>query len=249
MYKIPANTLFTGQTLVYMPECHSTNAEALKVLQLNPKVSEGTVIITSNQTAGRGQRGNTWESEAEKNLTFSLILKPSFLHPKEQFKLNIAVSLALFDYLTTQVSDVKIKWPNDMMLGNQKTCGMLIENQINGQQLLTSVIGIGLNMNQKNFMMPTATSLSRKSGEEYDLNQALADLLQWIEARYLQLRAGVDMMPEYLDALYGRGETRNFKSGDETFEGIITGVDSVGLLEVTFGSGKRYFDLKQIQMI
>lgn len=249
MYKIPANTLFTGQTLVYMPECHSTNAEALKVLQLNPKVSEGTVIITSNQTAGRGQRGNTWESEAGKNLTFSLILKPSFLYPKDQFKLNIAISLALFDYLTTQVSDVKIKWPNDMMLGNQKTCGMLIENQITGQQLLSSVVGIGLNMNQQNFQMHTATSLSLKSGEEYDLNQALADLLQWIEARYLQLRAGVDMMPEYLSSLYGRGETRNFKSGDDTFEGIITGVDHVGLLEVTLSHGKRYFDLKQIQMI
>ncbi|MFN8335906.1 MAG: biotin--[acetyl-CoA-carboxylase] ligase [Cyclobacteriaceae bacterium] len=249
MYKIPANTLFIGQQLVYMPECHSTNAEALKVLQHNPKVSEGTVIITSNQTAGRGQRGNTWESEPGKNLTFSIILKPSFLHPKEQFRLNMAVSLGLYDYLSDQLNDAKIKWPNDMMLGNQKTCGMLIENQITGQQLLSSVVGIGMNINQQNFALPSATSVANKKGHDFDLNETLGELLHWIEARYLQLRAQVDMKPEYLDALYGKGERRNFKSGDETFEGVITGIDSVGLLEMELKSGKRYFDLKQIQMI
>lgn len=249
MYKIPANTLFTGQTLVYMPECHSTNAEALKALQLDPKVSEGTVIITSNQTAGRGQRGNTWESEPGKNLTFSIILKPSFLHPKDQFRLNMAVSLGLYDYLNDQVSDVKIKWPNDIMLGNQKTCGMLIENQISGQQLLSSVVGIGLNVNQQNFALSSATSVAKQKGHAFDLNEVLGELLQWIEARYLQLRAQVDMKADYLDALYARGEKRNFRSGDEVFEGVITGIDSVGLLEVELNNGKRYFDLKQIQMI
>src|SRR5690348_13137008 len=104
-----------GHSLVFMPECHSTNGEALRLLQDNPPVAEGTVIITDNQTAGRGQRGNTWESEPGKNLTFSIILKPTFLHPKDQFKLNMCVSLALHDYLTSQLQDVKIKWPNDMM--------------------------------------------------------------------------------------------------------------------------------------
>ncbi len=249
MYKIPANTLFTGQSLVYMPECHSTNAEALKVLQSNVQVAEGTVIITDNQTAGRGQRGNTWESEAGRNLTFSLILKPSFLHPKDQFQLNMAVSLGLYDYLTSQVTGVKIKWPNDMMLGNHKTCGMLIENQISGQQIHSSIVGIGLNVNQKIFSFPTPTSMAIKKGHTFDLNEALAELLQWIEARYLQLRSHIDLKEEYVTALYGRGERRSFKSGEEVFEGVIIGIDAVGLLEVNVGSGKRYFDLKQIQLL
>lgn len=249
MYKIPANTLFTGQSLVYMPECHSTNAEALTLLQNTLQVAEGTVIITDNQTAGRGQRGNTWVSEAGKNLTFSIILKPTFLHPKDQFKLNMAVSLGLYDYLTSQVSDVKIKWPNDMMLDNQKTCGMLIENQISGHQLVSSIVGIGLNVNQQNFSLPTPTSVAVKKGQEFDLNQALGELLQWIEGRYLQLRANIDLKEEYVNALYAKGEKRNFKSGEEVFEGVITGIDNVGLLEVEVGKGKRYFDLKQIQFV
>jgi BirA family biotin operon repressor/biotin-[acetyl-CoA-carboxylase] ligase len=249
LYKIPANTLFTGQSLVYMPECHSTNGEALRLLQSNTQVAEGAVIITDNQTAGRGQRGNSWESEAGKNLTFSIILKPTFLHPKDQFKLNMAVSLGLYDYLTSQVTDVKIKWPNDMMLDDKKTCGMLIENQISGQQIQSSIVGIGLNVNQESFSLSTATSMAIKKGHAFELNEGLAKLLQWIEARYLQLRAKIDLKEEYVAALYGAGEKRSFKSGEEVFEGVITGIDSAGLLEVNVAEGKRYFDFKQIQFI
>lgn len=249
MYKIPANTLFMGQSLVYMPECHSTNAEALTLLQDTQQVAEGTVIITDNQTAGRGQRGNTWESEAGKNLTFSIILKPVFLHPKDQFKLNMAISLGLYDYLTSHVGNVKVKWPNDMMLGHQKTCGMLIENQISGQHLVSSVVGIGLNVNQQRFSVDTATSIAIRKGHEFDLNQVLNELLQWIEGRYLQLRADIDLKEEYVNALYARGKKRSFKSGEEFFEGVIRGTDDVGLLEVEVENGKRYFDLKQIQLI
>lgn len=238
-----------GQSLVYMPECHSTNAEALKLLQNNPQVTEGTLVITDNQTAGRGQRGNTWESDAGKNLTFSIVLKPTFLLAKDQFRLNMAVSLGLFDYLTSQLTDVKIKWPNDMMLGNQKTCGMLIENQLSGQQIQHSIVGIGLNVNQEHFSLPTPTSMFIKKGHAFDLNDALAELMQWIEGRYLQLRATIDLKEDYLNALYGRGEKRSFKSGEAVFEGMITGIDSVGLLEVEVSGHRRYFDLKQIQFL
>jgi BirA family transcriptional regulator, biotin operon repressor / biotin---[acetyl-CoA-carboxylase] ligase len=238
-----------GQSLVYMPECHSTNAEALKLLQNNPQVTEGTLVITDNQTAGRGQRGNTWESDAGKNLTFSLVLKPTFLSAKDQFRLNMAVSLGLFDYLTSQLTDVKIKWPNDMMLGNQKTCGMLIENQLSGQQIQHSIVGIGLNVNQEHFPLPTPTSMFNKKGHAFDLNDALAELMQWIEGRYLQLRATIDLKEDYVNALYGRGEKRSFKSGEEVFEGMITGIDPVGLLEVEVSGRRRYFDLKQIQFL
>lgn len=247
MYKIPANTLFTGQSLLYVPECHSTNAEALTLLQNSQHVAEGTVIITDNQTAGRGQRGNTWESEPGKNLTFSIILKPVFLHPKDQFKLNMAVSLGLYDYLTAQVKDVKIKWPNDMMIGSQKACGMLIENQLSGSHIQSTIVGIGLNVNQERFSLPTPTSMATKKGQPFVLNDVLAELLQWIEGRYLQLRANIDLKEEYVAALYAVGEKRSFKSGGEVFEGIISGINSAGLLEIQIAESKRYFDLKQVQ--
>jgi BirA family biotin operon repressor/biotin-[acetyl-CoA-carboxylase] ligase len=238
-----------GQSLVYMPECHSTNAEALRLIQNDPQLAEGTLVITDNQTSGRGQRGNTWESEAGKNLTFSIVLKPGFLYVKDQFQLNIAVSLGLFDHLTSQLDHVKIKWPNDMMLDDQKTCGMLIENQISGQQIQHSIVGIGLNINQVSFSLPTPTSMAVKKGHTFVLNDVLAELLQCIEARYLQLRAQLDLKAEYIAALYGAGERRMFKSNQETFEGTITGIDAVGLLEVEVSGGRRYFDLKQIQFL
>lgn len=249
MYKIPANTLFTGQSLVYVPECHSTNAEAARMLQTNPATAEGSVVVTDNQTAGRGQRGNTWESEPGKNLTFSLVLKPVFLLAKDQFKLNMAISLALYDYLHKQVPNASIKWPNDMMLDNQKTCGILIENQISGQTIQHSIVGIGLNVNQKSFALSTATSLAIKKGYDFILNDVLTELLQCIEGRYLQLRSGIALKEEYLRALYGAGEARRFQSGEEVFDGMITGVDAIGRLEVAVSGCKRYFDLKEIKFL
>jgi BirA family biotin operon repressor/biotin-[acetyl-CoA-carboxylase] ligase len=106
-----------------------------------------------------------------------------------------------------------------------------------------------LNVNQESFSLSTATSMAIKKEHTYRLNDVLAELLQWIEARYLQLRSHIDLKEEYVAALYGRGEKRDFKSGDESFEGIISGIDSVGMLEVETDMGKRYFDLKQIQFV
>lgn len=138
---------------------------------------------------------------------------------------------------------------NDMMLGDQKACGMLIENQISGQQIQSCIIGIGLNVNQESFSLPTATSMAIKKGHAFELNEAFAELLQRVEARYLQLRSKINLKEEYVAALYGAGEKRSFKSGDEVFEGMISGIDSAGLLEVKVGEGKRYFNLKQIQLL
>ncbi|HEU5289705.1 MAG TPA: biotin--[acetyl-CoA-carboxylase] ligase, partial [Cyclobacteriaceae bacterium] len=102
-----------GHSLVFMPECHSTNDEASRLIESSSHVMEGMVVITNNQTSGRGQRGNTWVSEPGKNLTFSLLIKPTFLNAQDQFLLNKAFSLGLYDYLNaTLQGTVKIKWPN-----------------------------------------------------------------------------------------------------------------------------------------
>jgi BirA family transcriptional regulator, biotin operon repressor / biotin---[acetyl-CoA-carboxylase] ligase len=252
LYKIPANTLFMGQQLVFMPECHSTNPELQRLIQEKGS-TEGLVVITNNQTAGRGQRGNTWESEPGKNLTFSIGLHPVFLSAKDQFHLNIAISLGLFDCLCQLLpsSEVKIKWPNDCMVDGKKICGVLIENQIVGLTIEQSVIGIGLNVNQLHFTTSRATSMALASKREFTLHDILETLLGTLEKRYLQLRAGKlsTLKMDYLEAMFRRGEEHPFKTENRNFKGVIVGINESGKLAVQVRDSLEFFDMKQIQFI
>jgi BirA family biotin operon repressor/biotin-[acetyl-CoA-carboxylase] ligase len=251
LYKIPANTLFMGHSVVFMPECHSTNDEASQLIE-STNILEGTVVITHHQTSGRGQRGNTWVSEPGKNLTFSLLIKPAFLNAQDQFLLNKAFSLGLYDYLDGALKGaVKIKWPNDMVVNEKKICGILIENQIQGQNIQHSIVGIGLNVNQENFSMQTATSMKVVNSQEFILENVLPELLGRLETRYLQLRSGnlEEMNSDYLSALYWLGERHLFKKAEEIFEGTITGIDPYGKLKVNVDGTTEYFELKQIQFL
>jgi len=248
LYKIFANTLFTGRQLVFVPECHSTNSLASE-LASKSILSEGTVVITSNQTAGRGQRGNTWETVAGMNLTFSILLKPTFLSIKNQFNLTITTSLAVADFLKEQsVEEVKIKWPNDILAGKKKICGILIENTIQQETIHQSIVGIGLNVNQNNFNSPLATSLAIIASKASDLNEMLNSLLEKFEKRYLQLRSGklAELKSEYLKNLFGFGEPQVFISNGKEFEGIIEGVDENGELKVSDNGIVSFFKLKDI---
>lgn len=249
MYKIPANTLFVGKNLVFVPDCPSTNTLALEISQQST-AKEGTVVITDHQTAGRGQRGNQWEARPRQNLTFSLILKPNFLAVNRQFYLNIVTCLALKDYLKEKTSGtVHIKWPNDILVHEKKISGVLIENQLQGSSISNSVAGVGLNINQKDFAVPTATSLSVITRSEYDLSDELSEVLALFEGRYLQLRAGDydSLMAQYLAALYRRHKKHFFSSNGSTFEGEILDLDEWGRLRVSVGDEVRVFDVKQIR--
>ena len=147
LYKIYPKTLFCGQIRQYLPSCQSTNDEASALL-VKDNAPEGLVVVTDNQMAGRGQRGNVWLAQPGQNLTFSLILKPSFLTATEQFWLNIAVSLGVYDALQPLIGvKLRVKWPNDMYAGSKKLGGMLIENTLHGYHIAASVVGIGLNIN------------------------------------------------------------------------------------------------------
>src|SRR5688572_19822458 len=118
-----------------MPECHSTNTLAMELCQ-QTNAPEGTLVITSKQTSGRGQRGNTWESIPHMNLTFSLVLRPTFLSVREQFYLNIFTSLSIRDFLAESCHiPIHIKWPNDILANDFKICGILIENQLSGDKI------------------------------------------------------------------------------------------------------------------
>lgn len=250
MHKIPASTLFLGKNLVFMPECHSTNTIALEFCQQSMPVADGTVVITANQTGGRGQRGNTWQSEPGMNLTFSVILKPTFLSVNNLFFLNIFSALAVHDYLAGKgCTPVSIKWPNDIYVAEKKLCGILIENQIKGNELSVAVIGIGLNLNQQQFDADNASSLSLVLGHSVDLQTELEILLSLIEARYLQLRQNQlsRLMEDYLKVLYWLNEVHSFSAHGDFFEGTICGVDPSGRLRIRINEEERFYSMKEIR--
>ncbi|NOS93450.1 MAG: biotin--[acetyl-CoA-carboxylase] ligase [Cyclobacteriaceae bacterium] len=251
MYKILANTLFLGKNVVFVPECHSTNTLLIDLAQKTQQ-PEGTVVITRAQTKGRGQRGNGWEAEPDKNLTFSLLLKPHFLTASAQFNLTMAVSLALADFLKTKLpTQPFIKWPNDMLVNSKKITGILIENTLAGENIQQSVVGIGLNVNQRQFTSPGATSMSLETGQVYDLATELNILIEYVERRYLQLRSGHvnDLRQEYLNSLYWINEEQQFVSNGRIFKGIIEGVDAVGKLAVRNKGQINYFGIKEISFV
>lgn len=248
MYKTSEKTLFIGKNLIHVPTCGSTNDLAISLLQ-QAQAAEGTVVITDHQTAGRGQRGNQWQAEAQQNLTFSIVLRPLFLPVKDQFYLTICTALAISDYLQAKaLPDVKIKWPNDILCQKKKICGVLIENQIQGQSIVSSIVGIGLNIKQQSFQSSMATSLYNVTKQEYSLPEELLQLLSYVEARYLMLRSGKknDLLQNYLSNLFQLNETCTYRSNNALFQGIIRGIDPWGKLIVETNHGSQYFDLKEI---
>ena len=246
--------LFVGQNLVTLKEVDSTNNYLKDLLSNSKPVVEGTVIMAEAQYAGRGQQQNKWLSEPGKNLTFSLLLKPSFLPVNQQFDLTRAISVAVIDALKPYFGEqLKIKWPNDIYVGNRKLGGMLIENLLQGSNIKHSVVGIGLNVNQENFPEGTGNPISFKQilHTDYDLQAILSEICKNIEVRYLQLKAGKTELLRnlYTDSLLGLNDTRYFKSDNIVFIGVITGVTAEGLLKVKQNGTEILYNLKEIEFI
>ena len=244
-------TLFVGQQLYFLPVCESTNVEA-HLLLIKNEATEGCTVVASHQTRGRGQRGNTWEAEPGRNVTLSVILFPSFLAARQQFYLNMAVSLAVLDLLREQgLPEAQVKWPNDLYFQDKKLGGILIENSVNGYTLQHSIVGIGLNVNQLRFGSPAATSMAKELGKVLKLEEVTARLLELLEKRYLQLRGGQNgqLRHAYLQALYRYQEVHSYSIGDEQVQGQIVGVDEDGRLALEVGNKLRYFDFKEVRYI
>lgn len=247
--------LFVGQNFVRIKEVDSTN-NFLKELASNSKpLIEGTVIMAETQYAGRGQQQNGWHAEPGKNLTFSILLKPSFLPVTQQFDLVRAISLGVFDALQPLLGDnLKIKWPNDIYYSDRKLGGMLIENMIQGGQIKNAIVGIGLNVNQQDFpdSLPNATSVKQILQQDYDLNTLLSDICRHVEAYYLNLKAGkiLFVRETYLTRLYRLNEQREFKSKDGQFAGTIKNVRDNGILVVENNNHEELeFSLKEIEFV
>jgi BirA family transcriptional regulator, biotin operon repressor / biotin---[acetyl-CoA-carboxylase] ligase len=249
LYNIPANTLFIGKQLIHLPSCHSTNAIAAEMLS-EGKISNGSLIITSAQTAGKGQRGNSWEAQPGENLTFSVLVKPG-IQVKQQFCLNIISSLAVHHVLTKYLGNkVKVKWPNDIYFEDRKICGILIQNFIKGAEIENSIIGIGLNVNQARFEEPKAISMSMITGQRFSLQSVLDDLLEQIEFYLFRLHQNYvkELKNQYLSELYWFREQHLFKS-EKLFEGTIIGIDDSGFLHLKTDEGEKYFNFKEIEYI
>ena len=248
---VTPKTLFTGQQLIWLPACTSTNTEAQNLILQN-RASDGCTIITDFQTAGRGQRGNQWEGAPAENLMLSVVWQPTFLAAAQQFRLSQAVALGVHDWATTLLgpdAKLKLKWPNDLYYGDQKLGGILIENSLSGAKIQHSIIGIGLNINQQGFAVPTATSFGQITGRAYGRELQAARLLECLERRYLQLRAGQvgQLRQAYLQVLYRYQETHAFVVDGKMVNGQIVGVEDDGRLAVAIGNELRRFGMQEIR--
>ncbi len=251
MYKIPAKTLFLGKDLKYLPSCHSTNDIASDLIEKNT-AKNGMVVITDHQTNGKGQRGNVWISAPEENLTFSMVLIHKQLEIHQQFNLTLIVSISIIETLKELGVICQIKWPNDIYYGNKKVGGILINNSIQGNYISDSVVGVGLNVNQSEFEIATATSLKNISGRFFDNQVIFERLLEILEVEWLKFtEKGIGTLKmRYFRSLLGFGKWRTFQLLSEEnkhFTAKIVDIGDLGRLKVELQDGTfKEFDLKEL---
>ena len=245
--------LKSENNIVHIYETDSTNNYANRQL-VEGEVKEGTVFLAYNQKTGRGQMNNSWESEAGKNLTFSLVLKPVFLDILNQFMLSKIVTLGIYSVLKNYTDGIKIKWPNDIYAGDRKLGGILIENSIMSGKIINSVIGIGLNINQEKFESnaPNPVSLKQLTGENHELKSLLDSVISEIDKFYLKLRKGyfAEINELFLKNMYRFQEMHRYQSNKKEFCGRITGVNEIGQLMISEEDGTiRQFHFKEVEFI
>jgi BirA family biotin operon repressor/biotin-[acetyl-CoA-carboxylase] ligase len=256
------NTLFTGKVLLHFDELPSTNDYAADWLAgvhgkdaTKSRPPEGSVVRADSQSAGRGQFGSKWESAQGQNLMFSVIYYPAFLPVEDQFLLSQAVALAVADTVRMYVqAPVFIKWPNDIYVSDYKVAGILIQNALAGKSIRSSILGIGLNVNQTEFSdgLKRAGSLARSTGLALDREAVFNDLLVCLEARYLELRSGqfATIRSAYLSFLYQKDVKQDFELPDGTrFSGCIRGVRPDGQLQIEWGGALHAYAVKAVQMV
>ena len=177
--------------ILHFDEINSTNVYLYDKMAENADIAD-TVVVAAHQTAGRGMDKNRWESEAQKNLLFSIALNVNYLEAENQFKISQAVSVAIVDTLSQFIDNQRlfIKWPNDIYFDDKKLAGMLVQNTIEGRMMGVTIIGIGLNVNQIEFPkdLPNPISLKMISGKDYDLENLLNLLVTNIKASLESLR-------------------------------------------------------------
>lgn len=223
----------------YCKETHSTNALLWEMSRLST-LEEGFVVRADFQTAGKGQIGNSWESEAGKNLLFSMILYPLRVSVENQFLLSQIVSLAIKKALDEYTDGTTVKWPNDIYWNEKKLAGILIENSLQGNKIKSAVIGIGLNVNQKTFVSnaPNPVSLLQITGKRQNRKALLDKIHRNIMELYAELNLS-EIRTAYAEALYRKDGFHTYSTETETFQARIISVHSDGQLELETKPGER----------
>jgi BirA family biotin operon repressor/biotin-[acetyl-CoA-carboxylase] ligase len=248
---LPTKDLEIGRNTIFIEKTVSTN-EDMKSLIESGVAPEGTVVYANAQIGGRGQGGNRWESEDGRNLLLSILLKPAFITPQNQAFLNIGICLALHDFLSSvQRQPVYIKWPNDIYINHKKVAGTLIENMVMGNRITSSIIGIGINVNQEQFVHPNAASLRMLDGEERDLGALRPGLFHAVERRYRELESQQprQLMEEYEAKMYRKGELHDYRINSQVVQGEILGIDPWGRLRMVINGEVKYFANRELQML
>ncbi len=242
--------------IISLPEAASTNTYLAAIAD---KSEPYTVVVADRQTAGRGQRGNTWEAEPGKNLTFSILLRPDHVKAADQFIISQAVSVAIAVTLSKRIryaGEVAVKWPNDIYVDSQKICGILIENSLMGDKINRSIVGVGLNVNQKVFTSgaPNPVSLIHILGEPTDRYTLLKDVCSAIE-KHVEAIADDEKRKEIVDmykSILWRsdGFHKYAIPGGETFMAEIVDISPAGYLSLRDDKGVvRQFAFKEVQYI
>ncbi len=236
--------------LKYTP---STNDFLINYIKEN-QISEGCVVWTENQTRGRGQKENEWKTEPFKNLTFSILLLPNFLSIEQQAYLNMCVSLSIYDILNSElnIDHLYLKWPNDIFVKDKKMGGILIESALRKNNIIQSVVGIGINVNQREYdetLKNRSTSMALETNKKYHLKTLLTQIYNAIMLRYQKLKSFEfeQIKREYQSKLYRLNEEHFFStSNGERFLGAIQGVNHIGQLIIRTSNQNRVFNNKEV---
>jgi BirA family biotin operon repressor/biotin-[acetyl-CoA-carboxylase] ligase len=245
--------MIIGSKLSYYKELTSTNVLARDQLYKSD-LPEGYVIHTDFQTSGKGQTGNKWESQEGKNLLFSIVLYPESVEPQDQFLISMTISLGIYDFVSGYLGNCKIKWPNDIYVNNDKIAGILIENEISGSLIKSSIAGIGLNVNQEDFpgWIGNPVSLKKAAGRDFDRKVCMKQVLADLDARYKQLLYGdrTELKDEYRSRMYHFKEWHEYRYHEKKFTGKILGVSDNGMLRIEDKEGNiSEFSFKEIDYL
>ncbi len=240
--------------IIHLPTTKSTNTYMRDLVLSKGCDEEGTLVWSDYQTAGRGQKNNKWESEADKNLLFTLLMKPNMIPASEQFIISQIVSVAMCDVLEQYAEGFAIKWPNDIYYKDSKVAGILIENDLSGHVLYNSYIGIGLNVNQQEFISdaPNPISLYQIIGEETDRECLLKQITDYMMSLYhFVIEGGEDAVKErYMNLLYRGDGFYPYRKNGEVFEAQIKRISPLGHITLSDKNGvEQTFDFKEVEFV
>lgn len=240
--------------IIHLDQTHSTNSYLRHMVDITRSQPEGTIVWANYQTAGRGQQGNSWESAPGENLLFTLLLRPNSIPARSQFIISQVVSLGILDVLNHLKEGFRVKWPNDIYFGNKKVAGILIENDLSGQTLYNSFIGIGLNVNQKKFESnaPNPVSLYQIIGKEIEREALLKQIIERIFYYYKLARDGeyAFIRKAYMQLLYRNEGYHPFRDANRHFNARIKQIHPTGHLTLEDESGdEHHYDFKEVEFI